>query len=109
MQSNPLMRYAVALTLACVGIALAAQAGAQWFGGRGGGGGGGFSGGGRSFSRSGAASSGSLGANRSLNPGNYSRGGSASNGLTYYQCGSTWYQPSYQSGSVTYIVVTAPK
>lgn len=31
------------------------------------------------------------------------------NGMTYYQCGSTWYQPSYQGGNVTYIVVNAPK
>jgi hypothetical protein len=31
------------------------------------------------------------------------------NGLTYYQCGSTWYQPSYSGGSVTYIVVNPPQ
>ena len=29
-------------------------------------------------------------------------------GVTYYQCGSTWYQRSYTGGNVTYIVVTAP-
>jgi hypothetical protein len=28
--------------------------------------------------------------------------------LTYYQCGSTWYQPSYSGGSVTYVVVNSP-
>lgn len=31
------------------------------------------------------------------------------NGTSYYQCGSTWYQPSYQGGNVTYIVVSPPK
>jgi hypothetical protein len=31
------------------------------------------------------------------------------NGMSYYQCGSTWYQPSYTGGSVTYIVVNAPR
>jgi hypothetical protein len=31
------------------------------------------------------------------------------NGVSYYQCGSTWYQPSYQGGNVTYIVVNPPK
>jgi len=31
------------------------------------------------------------------------------NGTSYYQCGSTWYQPSAQGGNVTYIVVSAPK
>ena len=31
------------------------------------------------------------------------------NGMTYYQCGSTWYQPSSQGGNVTYIVVSPPK
>ncbi len=29
-------------------------------------------------------------------------------GVTYYNCGSTWYQRSYGGGSVTYVVVTAP-
>ncbi|MGE0684052.1 MAG: hypothetical protein AB7P69_24490, partial [Candidatus Binatia bacterium] len=31
------------------------------------------------------------------------------NGMTYYQCGSTWYQPSSQGSNVTYIVVSPPK
>jgi hypothetical protein len=31
------------------------------------------------------------------------------NGMTYQQCGSTWYQPSYQGGNVTYIVVNPPQ
>jgi hypothetical protein len=31
------------------------------------------------------------------------------NGLTYYQCGSTWYQPAYKGSEVTYIVVNPPK
>ena len=30
------------------------------------------------------------------------------NGVTYYQCGSAWYQPAYQGTQVTYIVVHAP-
>jgi hypothetical protein len=30
-------------------------------------------------------------------------------GVTYYQVGSTWYQPVYQGSSVTYIVVNPPK
>jgi hypothetical protein len=29
-------------------------------------------------------------------------------GVTYYQCGATWYQPAYAGGSVTYVVVGAP-
>ena len=29
-------------------------------------------------------------------------------GLTYYQCGSVWYQPSYVGSNVQYIVVNAP-
>jgi hypothetical protein len=29
-------------------------------------------------------------------------------GLTYYQCGSAWYQPSYVGSSIQYIVVSAP-
>ncbi len=29
-------------------------------------------------------------------------------GITYYSCGSTWYQRRYSGGSVTYIVVNAP-
>jgi hypothetical protein len=31
------------------------------------------------------------------------------NGVTYYQVGSTWYQPVYQGGSVTYVVVNPPQ
>ena len=30
------------------------------------------------------------------------------NGVTYHNCGSSWYQRGYSSGSVTYIVVNAP-
>jgi hypothetical protein len=30
-------------------------------------------------------------------------------GYTYYQCGSTWYQPAYQGSQVTYMVVNPPK
>jgi hypothetical protein len=30
-------------------------------------------------------------------------------GLAYYQCGSTWYQPTTQGSQVTYIVVNPPK
>lgn len=30
-------------------------------------------------------------------------------GLSYYQCGSTWYQPATQGSQVTYIVVNPPK
>jgi len=31
------------------------------------------------------------------------------NGLTYEQCGATWYQPSFSGSSVTYVVVNAPQ
>ena len=31
------------------------------------------------------------------------------NGLTYQQCGSTWYQPQFVGTSTTYVVVTAPR
>jgi hypothetical protein len=31
------------------------------------------------------------------------------NGMTYSQCGSTWYQPTTQGSQVTYIVVNPPK
>jgi hypothetical protein len=31
------------------------------------------------------------------------------NGLTYQQCGSTWYQPEFEGSSVTYVVVNAPR
>ncbi|GKT10792.1 hypothetical protein [Desulforhabdus sp. TSK] len=30
------------------------------------------------------------------------------NGITYSQCGTTWYQPTYSGGDVTYIVVNPP-
>jgi hypothetical protein len=30
-------------------------------------------------------------------------------GLTYQQCGSTWYQPEFSGSSVTYVVVNAPR
>jgi hypothetical protein len=30
-------------------------------------------------------------------------------GITYYQCGSSWYQPMTQGSQVTYIVVNPPK
>jgi hypothetical protein len=33
----------------------------------------------------------------------------AVNGLTYQQCGSTWYQPQYAGSNVTYVVVNAPR
>ena len=29
--------------------------------------------------------------------------------VTYYQSGSTWYQPMYQGGQVTYVVVNPPQ
>jgi hypothetical protein len=31
------------------------------------------------------------------------------NGLTYQQCGSTWYQPQFSGTSTTYVVVNAPR
>jgi hypothetical protein len=31
------------------------------------------------------------------------------NGLTYYQCGSTWHQPAYKGTEMTYIVINPPK
>jgi hypothetical protein len=31
------------------------------------------------------------------------------NGMTYQQCGSTWYQPQYVGTSVQYVVVNAPQ
>lgn len=31
-----------------------------------------------------------------------------SNGVTYSQCGSTWYQPSYAGSQVQYVVVNPP-
>jgi hypothetical protein len=30
-------------------------------------------------------------------------------GYTYYQCGSTWYQPAYQGSQVTYVDVNPPQ
>jgi hypothetical protein len=30
------------------------------------------------------------------------------NGITYSQCGTTWYQPTYSGSEVTYIVVNPP-
>jgi hypothetical protein len=30
------------------------------------------------------------------------------NGMTYQNCGGTWYQPQYASTQVTYVVVKAP-
>jgi hypothetical protein len=30
-------------------------------------------------------------------------------GVTYYQSGSTWYQPVYEGGEVTYVVVNPPQ
>jgi hypothetical protein len=31
------------------------------------------------------------------------------NGLTYQQCGSTWYQPQFSGTTTTYIVVNPPR
>ncbi|HTS05626.1 MAG TPA: DUF6515 family protein [Candidatus Eisenbacteria bacterium] len=31
------------------------------------------------------------------------------NGLTYQQCGNTWYQPQFVGTSTTYVVVAAPR
>ena len=33
----------------------------------------------------------------------------AVNGLTYQQCGGTWYQPQMSGGSTTYVVVNPPQ
>jgi hypothetical protein len=30
-------------------------------------------------------------------------------GVTFQQCGSTWYQPQFAGGSTTYVVVNAPR
>jgi hypothetical protein len=30
------------------------------------------------------------------------------NGITYYQCGSSWYQPRFYGTAVSYVVVRAP-
>lgn len=30
-------------------------------------------------------------------------------GYSYYQCGSTWYQPQFYGGSTSYVVVNAPR
>jgi hypothetical protein len=29
-------------------------------------------------------------------------------GVSYYQCGSSWYQRGYSGGSTTYVVINAP-
>jgi hypothetical protein len=31
------------------------------------------------------------------------------NGITYQQCGSTWYQPQFAGPNVSYVVVNAPR
>jgi len=31
------------------------------------------------------------------------------NGITYQQCGSTWYQPQYSGSQANYIVVNPPR
>lgn len=31
------------------------------------------------------------------------------NGLTYSQCGNTWYQPQFVGGATSYVVVAAPR
>jgi len=31
------------------------------------------------------------------------------NGMTYSQCGNTWYQPQFSGSSTTYVVVNAPR
>jgi hypothetical protein len=31
------------------------------------------------------------------------------NGITYQQCGSTWYAPRYSGSNVNYVVVTSPR
>ena len=31
------------------------------------------------------------------------------NGMTYQQCGSTWYQPQFSGTTTTYVVVNAPR
>lgn len=33
----------------------------------------------------------------------------AVNGMTYQQCGSTWYQPQFSGTTTTYLVVNAPR
>jgi len=30
-------------------------------------------------------------------------------GVSYQQCGSTWYQPQFSGGNTTYVVVNAPR
>ena len=32
----------------------------------------------------------------------------AANGVTYYQCGSTWYNQAYAGDGVTYVTVAPP-
>ena len=29
-------------------------------------------------------------------------------GVTYYQCGANWYQPTYSGNNVQYVVVQSP-
>jgi hypothetical protein len=29
-------------------------------------------------------------------------------GVSYYQCGPTWYQRAYSGGSTTYVIINAP-
>jgi hypothetical protein len=31
------------------------------------------------------------------------------NGVTYQQCGNTWYQPQFSGGNTTYVVVNPPR
>lgn len=31
------------------------------------------------------------------------------NGISYQQCGSTWYQPQYVGTTLQYVVVVAPR
>jgi hypothetical protein len=31
------------------------------------------------------------------------------NGISYQQCGSSWYQPQFAGGNTTYVVVNAPR
>jgi hypothetical protein len=33
----------------------------------------------------------------------------AINGISYQQCGSTWYQPRFSGSSVTYVVIAPPR
>jgi len=31
------------------------------------------------------------------------------NGITYQQCGSTWYQPQFEGSNTSYVIVAAPR